>query len=64
MDFLYEEIAFGFLELEFSLFDLLEEDLNVLEMFLFILAEDDNVIQIGHHKITTVCKTIEIYCWK
>ena len=54
MDFLFKEITFGFLELESSLFELLEDDLDVLEMFLLILAEDDDVIQIGHCKITTV----------
>ena len=54
MDFLFKEITFGFLELESSLFELLEDYLNVFEMFLLILAEDDDVIQIGHCKITTV----------
>ena len=54
MDFLFKEITFGFLELESSLFVLLEDYLNVFEMFLLILAEDDDFIQIGHHKIATV----------
>ena len=45
MDFLFKEITFGFLELEFSLFELLEDHLDVLEMFLLILAGDDDVIQ-------------------
>ena len=49
MDFLFKEIAFGFLELESSLFKLLEDDLDVFEMFLL-----DDVIQIGHRKIATV----------
>ena len=54
MDFLFKEITFGFLELQSSLLELLEDYLNVFEMFLLILAEDDDVIQIGHRKITTV----------
>ena len=54
MNFLFKEIAFGFLELESSLFELLEDYLNVFEMFLLILAENDDVIQIGNRKIATV----------
>ena len=54
MDFLFKEITFGFLELQSSLFELLEDYLDVFEMFSLILAEDDDVIQIGHHKIATV----------
>ena len=54
MDFFFKEIAFGFLELQSSLFELLEDDLNVFEMFLLILDEDDDVIQVGHCKIATV----------
>ena len=50
MDFLFKEITFGFLELQSSLFELLEDYLNVFEMFSLILAEDDDVIQIGHCK--------------
>ena len=54
MNFLFKEIAFGFLELESRLFELLEDDLDVFEMFLLILAENDDVTQIGHCKIATV----------
>ena len=54
MDFLFKEITFGFLELESSLFELLEDYLGVFERFLLILAENDDVIQIGHRKIATV----------
>ena len=52
--FLFEEIAFGLFELESGLFQLLEDDLNVSEMFMLILDENEDVIQIGHCKITTV----------
>ena len=52
--FLFEEIAFGVLELQFSLFEFPEDYLNVFEMFLLILAEDDDFIQVGHYRITTV----------
>ena len=48
MDFLFKEIAFGFLQLQSSLFELLEDYLDVFEMFLLILAEYDDVIQVGH----------------
>ena len=41
---LFEEITFGLFELESSLLELLEDDLNVFEMFLLILAENDDVI--------------------
>ena len=54
MGFLFIEIAFGFLKLQSSLFELLEDDFDVFEMFSLILAEDDDVIHIGHRKITTV----------
>ena len=54
MDFLFEEIAFGLLLLESCLFQLHEDDLNMLEMLLLVPAENDDVIKIHHHKITTV----------
>ena len=54
MDFLLEQITFGLLELESSLLELLEDDLDVFEMLLLISAENDDVIKIRLCKITTI----------
>ena len=65
MDFLFEEISFGLLELESHLFEFLEDDLDVFEMLLLILAENNDVIKICTiAKLPKSCKTIEINCWK
>ena len=60
MDFSLEEITFGLLELESSLFKLLEDNLNVFEMLLLISAENDDVIKIHHHKLLQSCKTMKL----
>ena len=48
MDFSFKEITFGLLELELYLFEFLEDDLDVFEMLLLILAENNDVIKIHH----------------
>ena len=54
MDFFFEEITFGLFELQSGLLELLEDDLNVCEMLLLIIAGNNDVIQKGHFKIATV----------
>ena len=44
MNFSFEEITFGLLELESCLLELLEDDFDVFEVLLLIFAENDDVI--------------------
>ena len=62
MDFSFEEITFGLLELESGFLELLEDDLNVLEMLSLILAKMMMSSRYAIAKLLQSCKTIEINC--
>ena len=54
MNFLLEEIALGLFQLEVSLLEFPEDDFDVFQVIFLILAENDDVVQVGHRKIAAI----------
>ena len=54
MDLTFEEVTLGLFELQTCSFQLLKDNFNVFKMLLQGSTEDDDIIQVHHHKISAI----------
>ena len=52
--FHFEEVTLGLFELQTCSFQLLKDNFNVFKMLLQGSTEDDDIIQVHHHKVSAI----------
>ena len=54
VNFAFEEVTFGVFHLQSCFFQPVEDDFQVLQMFQFIVTEDNDIIEVCHCEIESL----------